>query len=124
MYKISLASYELAKIYNLDIFPSTKAHKKIDVWREGVYLDSIGDIRFNDYHIYLKKNGKAFAEERRRLYYIRQPKDTFKERLSKLYYAATKPGSSINVPKQCHAMTLEPRHYCVEGIALSLIGSL
>ena len=32
--------------------------------------------------------------------------------------------SSINVPKQCHAMTPEPRHYCVEGIALSLIGSL
>ncbi len=45
-------------------------------------------------------------------------------RRSWVYYAATKPGSSINVPKQCHAMTPEPRHYCVEGIALSLIGSL
>ena len=41
-----------------------------------------------------------------------------------MHYAATKPGSSINVPKQCHAMTPEPRHYCVGGIALSLISSL
>ncbi len=28
-----------------------------------------------------------------------------------------------NVPKRWHAMTPEPKHYCVEGIALSLIGS-
>ena len=41
-----------------------------------------------------------------------------------MYYAATMPSSSTNVPKQFHAMTPEPRHYCVEGIALSLIGSL
>ena len=33
-------------------------------------------------------------------------------------------GSSSNVPKRCHAMTPEPKHYCTEGIALSLLGSL
>jgi hypothetical protein len=29
-----------------------------------------------------------------------------------------------HLPKRCHAMTPEPRHYWVDGIALSLIGSL
>ena len=84
MYEISPATYKAAKQYNLDIFPSKKSHFKIDAYRGGVYVGSVGDIRYKDYHIYLKENGKQVAEERRRLYHIRHPKDTFKERLAKL----------------------------------------
>ena len=84
MYEISPATYKAAKQYNLDIFPSTKTYKKIDVWRKGEFLASVGDNRYKDYHIYLKENGKAFAEERRRLFHLRHSGDTFKLRCAKL----------------------------------------
>ena len=84
MYEISPATYKAAKQYNLDIFPSKKLNKKIDVYRGGLYVGSVGDIRYKDYHIYLKENGKQVANERRRLYHIRHPGDTFKERCAKL----------------------------------------
>jgi hypothetical protein len=84
MYEISPATYKAAKQYNLDIFPSKKLNKKIDVYRGGLYVGSVGDIRYKDYHIYLKENGKEFANERRRLFHLRTPKDSFKNRLVKL----------------------------------------
>ena len=84
MYEISPATYKAAKYYNLDIFPSKKLNKKIDVYRKGEYLASVGDSRYKDYHIYLKQDGKQVANERRRLYHIRHPGDTFKERCAKL----------------------------------------
>ncbi len=84
MYEISKSTNKAAKQYNLDIYPSEKRFKKIYVYRKGEYLASVGDSRYKDYHIYLKENGKAYAEERRRLYHIRHPGDTFKERCAKL----------------------------------------
>ena len=84
MYDISPRIYTIAKRYGLEVFPSTKKYKKLDVYNNGDYIASIGDIRYKDYHMYLKQNGKAFAEERARLYYIRHKKDTVKERLAKL----------------------------------------
>ena len=84
MYEISPATYKAAKYYNLDIYPSEKRFKKIDVYRGGLYVGSVGDIRYKDYHIYLKENGKQVANERRRLYHIRHPGDSFKKRLAKL----------------------------------------
>ena len=84
MYEISPATYKAAKYYNLDIYPSEKRFKKIDVYRKGEYLASVGDSRYKDYHIYLKQDGKQVANERRRLYHLRHPKDSFNERLAKL----------------------------------------
>ena len=84
MYEISPATYKAAKYYNLDIYPSEKRFKKIDVYRKGEYLASVGDSRYKDYHIYLKQDGKQVANERRRLFHLRTPKDTFKIRLLKL----------------------------------------
>ncbi len=59
MYEISPATYKAAKQYNLDIFPSKKSHFKIDAYRGGVYVGSVGDIRYKDYHIYLKARRQA-----------------------------------------------------------------
>ena len=84
MYEISKQTYKIAKHYGLDIYPSEKTHKKIDVFKDGKYLCSIGDNRYKDYHIYLKERGKAYAEERARLYYIRHKKDTLNENIAKL----------------------------------------
>jgi len=84
MYDISKQTYKIAKQYGLEIESSSRRNKKIDVYKDGRYLTSVGDSRYKDYNIYLKENGKAFAEERRRLYYIRHKKDTMRENLAKI----------------------------------------
>jgi hypothetical protein len=45
------------------------------VYRGDKKISSIGDIRFNDFPTYIEKNGKEFAEKRRKLYKIRHKKD-------------------------------------------------
>lgn len=61
------------------IKPSTNPKKKLDVFDDGKKVASIGDINFSDYPSYLKKDGKAVAEERRRLYHLRHKKDSSKK---------------------------------------------
>ena len=84
MYDISQRTHTIAKRYGLEVYPSEKRFKKIDVYFGNDYSASVGDIRYKDYDMDLKQNGKAFAEERARLYYIRHKRDTVKERLAKL----------------------------------------
>jgi hypothetical protein len=84
MYDIAKQTYKIAKQYGLEIESSSRKNKKIDVYKDGRYLTSVGDIRYKDFNMYLKENGKAFAEERRRLYYIRHKKDTMRENLAKI----------------------------------------
>ena len=84
MYEISPKSYKVAKQYGLQIEPSTRKNKKIDVYKDGKYIASIGDIRFKDFHIYLKENGEAYAHERARLYYLRHKNASVSEQLAKL----------------------------------------
>jgi len=72
MYDITKKQRQIAKKIGVHIFPSDKPKYKIDVYdNEGVYYCSIGDISYNDYFLYLKNNGKAYADNRRRLYLIR-----------------------------------------------------
>ena len=84
MYEISPKSYKVAKQYGLQIQSSTKKNKKIDVYKDGKYIASIGDSRFKDFHLYLKENGKAYANERARLYYLRHKNASLREQLAKL----------------------------------------
>ena len=84
MYAISPHTYKITKQYDLEIEPSTRRFKKIDVYKGGRYLTSVGDIRYKDYHIYLKEQGKAYADNRARLYYGRHQKVSMKEQLAKL----------------------------------------
>ena len=84
MYEISPKSYKVAKQYGLQIEPSTRKNKKIDVFKDGKYIASIGDSRFKDFHLYLKENGKAYANERARLYYLRHKNASLREQLAKL----------------------------------------
>lgn len=74
MYKIKKYSYEQAKKLNVTIEPSKKGSKKIDVYKKGVLLHSIGDINYFDYPTYLQIN-KPLAENRRKLYKIRHDGD-------------------------------------------------
>lgn len=76
MYSISKKKHDLAKEIGVQIKPSKKINKKIDIYdAEGVYYTSIGDLRFNDYFSYLKTHDKAFADNRRRLYLLRHQKE-------------------------------------------------
>jgi hypothetical protein len=86
MYKILPYSYFQANKLNVDILPSKKKGKKIDVFKDGIYQASIGDINYFDYPTYAKKYGLKFANERRRLYRIRNFK-TAQKKASPAFYA-------------------------------------
>lgn len=88
MYEISNYSKRRAKSLGVKIRPSQKAGKKIDVFDwNGQYITSIGALAYDDYPKYLKTMGKEYAEERRRLYYLRH-KDDIENIGSRGYYAA------------------------------------
>jgi hypothetical protein len=74
MYQITDYSYQQAKKLGVDIKPSKNKNKKIDVFKNGNKLASIGGKGYKDYPNYLKEN-KTLAEERRKLYKIRHEKD-------------------------------------------------
>ena len=75
MYHITDYSKKQAKKLNVEIKPSSKKNKKIDVIKNNKVIVSIGDSRYNDYPTYIKEKGKVYADERRRLYKIRHKKD-------------------------------------------------
>lgn len=75
MYQIKSYSYKKAKELGVEIKSSTVKNKKIDVFKDGKKIASIGDINYSDYPTYLEKEGKSVADERRRLYHMRHQKD-------------------------------------------------
>jgi hypothetical protein len=75
VYHITNYTYKQAKKLGLKVKPSTNKTKKIDVYRKGVKIASIGAYGMNDYPTYMKLNGLKYAKTRRRLYKIRHNKD-------------------------------------------------
>lgn len=71
MYVITEYSRQQARKLGVELRPSSNPKKKIDVYKNGKKIASIGDINYSDYGTYLKTKGKAYADERRRLYRIR-----------------------------------------------------
>jgi hypothetical protein len=82
MYKITTYTKDRAKQAGLEVKPSTKPNKKLDVYHQGQYIASVGDSRYSDYPTYLQQEGKEVAEERRRLYHLRHNRGTLRERLA------------------------------------------
>jgi len=77
-YKITTYTKRKAKEYGLEVKPSKVKGKKIDVFKKGKKVASVGAIGYNDYPTYIKKKGKKYADERRRLYKIRHKNDRTK----------------------------------------------
>jgi hypothetical protein len=75
MYHITKYSYDQAKKLNVEIKPSTNKNKKIDVFKNGKKISSIGAIGYNDYPTFIVKKGLSYANERRKLYKERHKKD-------------------------------------------------
>jgi hypothetical protein len=74
-YKITNYSYKKAKELNVEIKPSKKKNKKLDVYKNNVLIATVGDIRYMDYPTYIDKEGIQYANERRKLYKNRHRKD-------------------------------------------------
>ena len=73
-YKILKYSKDRAKELNVKIKPSSNPKKKIDVYKDGIKIATIGDINYMDYPTYLLED-KQLAENRRKMYWIRHKKD-------------------------------------------------
>ena len=97
MYHILPYTYIQAKRLGVQVFPSDKKDKKIEVYdKNGIFICYIGSAKHLDFPSYLEmeKKGefpKGYANERRRLYHLRhskEPKKLGDEYLSSpAYYA-------------------------------------
>lgn len=74
-YQITRYTYRQAKRLGVTVKRSTNKDKKIDVYKNGEKIASVGALGMNDYPTYINKMGKKYANTRRRLYRIRHRKD-------------------------------------------------
>lgn len=74
-YNITNYTYAQAKKLGLTVKPSTNKTKKIDVFKQGKKIASVGAAGMNDYPTFMKLKGQKFAKTRRRLYKMRHEKD-------------------------------------------------
>jgi hypothetical protein len=87
MYEITEYTQQRAKELGVTVQLSKFKRKKIDVYKDGKLIASVGAAGYKDYPTYLVTNGKKVADERRRLYWIRHRRDVDVEG-SVGYYAA------------------------------------
>lgn len=74
-YKITKYTFAKAKRMGLTVKPSTNKTKKIDVYKRGEKIASVGAHGMNDFPTYIQHKGIKYAKTRRRLYRIRHRKD-------------------------------------------------
>jgi hypothetical protein len=86
MYEITNYSKDQAKKLGVQIKPSTRKDKKIDVFKNNEKVASIGGKGYKDFPTYKKEKGLEYAKERRKLYKERHEKDRHKKG-SAGYYA-------------------------------------
>jgi len=78
-YNITAYTRKRAKQLHVVVRPSTNQQKKIDVFKQGIKVASVGARGMMDYPTYKKMRGNAFAKTRRRLYKMRHKKDRFQK---------------------------------------------
>ena len=76
IYKITAHTKEQAKRYGVTVRPSVYSNKKLDVFKDGKYLVSIGAAGYTDYGTLLEQGTLEEAERKRRLYKIRHANNT------------------------------------------------
>ena len=64
-----------AKQMNVTVRLSIRKNKKLDVFKNNVKIATIGDSKYKDFPTYVIENGFEFANQRKRLYYLRHKKD-------------------------------------------------
>ena len=74
-YQITRYTYKQAKKLGVTVKPSTNNTKKIDVFKKGKKMASVGANGMNDFPTYMKNRGLKYAKTRRKLYKIRHERD-------------------------------------------------
>ena len=74
-YRISRGTRRKAKALGVVVRRSKNKKKKIDVFRAGKKVASVGAIGYKDYWTLLREEGVTVARERRRLYKKRHQKN-------------------------------------------------
>jgi hypothetical protein len=74
-YTITNYTYRQAKKLGVTVKPSTNKTKKIDVYKKGIKVASVGAAGMGDFPTFMKKRGRKYAKTRRRLYKMRHEKD-------------------------------------------------
>ena len=74
-YKILPYSFRKAKSLGVEIKPSSNILKKIDVFKNGKKVASVGAAGMNDFPTYIRTRGLTYAKTRRRLYKMRHERD-------------------------------------------------
>jgi len=75
VYSIKKYTRDQAKKLGVEVKPSTNPKKKLDVFKSGSKVASIGATGYQDYPTFKQTQGKEYADERRRLYKQRHEKD-------------------------------------------------
>lgn len=75
MYVITQYTRKQAKKLGVEVKLSTNKAKKIDVFKSGDKIASIGGAGYSDYPTFIQTHGKEHADKRRVLYKIRHEKD-------------------------------------------------
>ena len=78
MYEITDYTKKQAKSLGVEVQPSEKTGKKIDVIKNKKIVASIGDTKYGDFPTFMKERGKEYALSRRELYKKRHEKDSHK----------------------------------------------
>ena len=68
MYTITNYTRKQAKKLGVTIKHSTNTKKKIDVFKKGKKVCSVGNLNYYDFPTFVQKRGISFAKFRRRLY--------------------------------------------------------
>ena len=74
-YTITAHTRRQAKIHGVQVRKSTNAKKKIDVFKNGKKIASVGACGYGDYPTFQKTRGMEFAKRRRAAYKKRHEKD-------------------------------------------------
>ena len=74
-YKITSYSRSQARRLGVTIKPSKTMGKKIDVFKDGKKVASIGALGYGDYPTFKKKMGSEYADKKRKAYKQRHEKD-------------------------------------------------
>jgi len=75
MYQITKYTRDRARELGVVVKHSTNPAKKIDVFKNGDKVASVGAMGYADYPTYMRTKGLEYANERRRLYKQRHSKD-------------------------------------------------
>jgi hypothetical protein len=82
MYQITEYTKNKAKEIGVEVKNSRNPKKKLDVFKDGELIASIGATGYFDFPSYIKEKGKAYADKRRKLYIKRHQRDSLGEYLA------------------------------------------